>query len=439
MGLISFFRRLFSKDIVFRGDKRSHLVYVYNARGGRVWFEKNISVPKDFEFYFAKNGTVLDGFIVGEHEITPMYVSKTIKYLKLNKKRKKDKELDFFVADGYFISLLQAEPKSWKMFAKAELYDQKYGLYKVMLEGEYIAQITGAKQFLKRLLTVYDFLKQGEAESILEGFISESIYKILMKENPSFELLKNTETLTDMLFEKLAQNFERSGVEILGFSIKKVTFSKNLQQKLKQERQQEEKEKFLQQKIKQLEEIIPQSEELLHIPVKQNLQDDVEDSPRSLSVLHKEKLVEENAISNTQISSEVLKKIDNNNFFSTPVNGSDNLTKQKVENLKNKFAFQKFAQHEDAQSVSSTESNLQDKNASVQPEIVLVKGQSLKEHVIKTQVSSVQKQQKQATSLSDLGQDEKQVDLKVKELKCKVCGEVNFKADTNCVLCGEKL
>lgn len=401
MGIISFFKRLFSKDIVFKGDGKSHLVYVYKAKKGRIWFDKSISVPENMEFYFAKNGAVLDGFIKGEHDISPMYLSKTIKALKLNKKTKKGKDLDYFVADGYYISFLQTDAKNWKLFAKAEFFDEKFGYFKAMLEGKYIAKVTNAKQFLKRLLTVYDYLKQGEAEDILEGFISETVFKAIMKKNANFEFLQDKEKVTDFLFEKITKSFEKSGIDILGFSVEKITFSKNLQKTMKRLENQENVQEKLQEKMEKLEEGL--QEELL-------LQE------QKLSLIEKEE--------------EILKQEKGKLFI------EDKTSKQDLPIIKKELVAKQSIFADEAEILSQEHVEIAPKMSKQEIREKLLLGDETNFHFEESYTNKIDK--KLESAYTNLKVEKPNIPSVV-YVKCAICGENNTKENKNCVLCGEKL
>ncbi len=229
MCIISFFKRRFSKNLLPSSDLKKHLVYVSKSKKDKVWFDKKIVVPEDFMLYFGYKGKVLDEFPTGTHQAQHIYLSKTIRALKLNKKsKKKGGSPKWFCADAYYVNLMQFPAKKWSLFARAELFDEKLGYFKAMLSGEYIFKVERPKLFLNWLLSLYDYLMQYEAFELLDGRISEFVFNLLMKQDFNFKQINDKEMLTDLLFEKVNINLKKIGVELLGFSVNEVKVAKRV-------------------------------------------------------------------------------------------------------------------------------------------------------------------------------------------------------------------
>lgn len=224
MGIISYFKTKFGKNIQPKGDISSHLVFVYKPRKGKIWLSTKLSVPQNFAFVLGKGGKVLDCFPSGEHELKAIYLPKSVKKFNLQKTKKDGSLPDSFVADAYFVNLNLFEYETFKT-PKIDFFDSKYGYFKAGYHGAFAYQITNAEQFMKALLSVYDYIKQNEAVDILRGLICESVMEQLQKANMNFELCSNREYLTDFLFESLADKLKTIGVDLMGFMIEKIKFS----------------------------------------------------------------------------------------------------------------------------------------------------------------------------------------------------------------------
>jgi hypothetical protein len=234
MGIISFFKRRFSKQLLPASDIKKHLVFVSKSKKEKIWFDKKLVVPEGFMLYFALKGKVLDEFPPGQHETKHIYLNKTIRALGLNKTSKKAQIPKWFYADVYYVNLKQFPVRKWELYTKVELFDSQLGYFKAMIGGEYIFKVENPKLFLDFLLNIYDYLMPHEANDLLDGRISEFVFKLLMKRDFDYKKINNTDFLTDFLFEKLEVNLKKIGVELLGFSVNSVKVSKKVAKRAKE-------------------------------------------------------------------------------------------------------------------------------------------------------------------------------------------------------------
>lgn len=235
MGLITYFKRKFAKDIVVNGDITHHLIFVYKLKKGRIWLASNIEVPENFAFAICSAGKIYDTFPAGYHSLTGINLPKCVKKFNLTRQLKDGSIPDSFVADAYFINMNLFEYVAWKAYRKPELYDEKYGYFNFMLSGGFAFKIINANKFLQTVLKVYDYLRQGEAQDILSGLVSEYIVGEIEKNSYDYALVSDKEALTDRLFENMHKKFMKMGVEILGLSVEKTKFSKKLKDKIQKE------------------------------------------------------------------------------------------------------------------------------------------------------------------------------------------------------------
>ena len=232
MGLFSYLRRKFSKNIELGGDISDHLVFVYKLKKGKIWLGTNIIVPKEFAFVVGKDGKVLDVIPEGKHQLIGVNLPKAVKRFSLSKQLKDGSFPTHFQADAYFVNLKLFEYATWKAYRKIELFDEKYGYFNIGVSGAFAYQVVAPEIFLKNLFKVYDYLRQNEAEEILNGFVSEFVIEQIEKAKFDYESVKNLEKLTDSLFEVMSHKFTQFGVEIVGFQVEKVKFSKSFEKRV---------------------------------------------------------------------------------------------------------------------------------------------------------------------------------------------------------------
>ena len=234
MGLISFFKNRLKKEISIDFDISSFLVYVYKLRKGRVKVASKIKVQDGFDFVLAKSGKVLDIFSSGEHEALLVKIPKSVKKFKLDKEDRYGKLPKYFRADAYFVNKNLINYFPWKSYRKIHVFDKAFGDITFSMSGIVAFKVADTEKFMSSLLGVYDYLKNKEAESIVEGFISDFLVSYCEKQNYSYSLLFNKNALTDVIYEKLCEKMKSYGIEIMGFLIEEISLPKHLVKKVEQ-------------------------------------------------------------------------------------------------------------------------------------------------------------------------------------------------------------
>lgn len=243
MGLIKTIKRWFKKDISIDFDISSFLVFVYKLKNQCIKLQTKITIPENFDFIIGKNGKVLDLLSSGENVLSLTNLPVSVKKFKLDKVDKYGKLPNKFEANAYFLNLKVFEYVKWNGYRKARVFDKDYGPIRFSLSGAYAFKISNSSVFMSNLLKIYDYLKNKEAEKILEGFISELVIYEIEKQNYGLEILKNKDALTDLLFEPVCQKMNTYGVEVLGFIIEKITIKhKNLNKRCSRNNNLEKKE-----------------------------------------------------------------------------------------------------------------------------------------------------------------------------------------------------
>lgn len=233
MGIFSRFKNIFKKDIILDCDISSHLIYVYKLRKGQIRLNRKVIVPNNFDFVIAKKGKVFDILKSGEHELSLSTLPKSVKKFGLDKADSDGKLPKTFEANAYFVNLKLFEYSKWESYRKITLTDKCLGNYSIRLEGGFAFKVADSFRFVNSLLKIYDYLKNDEAESILESFLSEFVVDEIEKNNYKIEQVSNLDVLTDLVYEKLCERMVAFGIEIQGFLIEKMGMTKNLKNYLK--------------------------------------------------------------------------------------------------------------------------------------------------------------------------------------------------------------
>lgn len=234
MGRFFKFKNIFKKDIVLNFDISSNLIFVYKLKNGQVRLNHKVIVPNNFDFVIAKKGKVFDILKSGEHELSLSTLPKCVKSFKLDKPGGDGKLPKTFETNVYFVNLKLFEYNKWECYRKISLNDKCLGNYSIWIEGGFAFSVANSFRFVNSLLKIYDYLKNKEAESILESFLSEFVVDEIEKNNYKIEQVSNLDVLTDLVYEKLCERMVAFGIEIQGFIIEKIKMSKKVRNFIKE-------------------------------------------------------------------------------------------------------------------------------------------------------------------------------------------------------------
>lgn len=233
MRLFSRFKNIFKKNIILNSDVSSNLIFVYKLKNGQIRLNSKVIVPSGFDFVIAKSGKVFDILKSGEHELSLSTLPKCVKKFKLDRAGSDGKLPKTFEANAYFVNLKLFEYNKWISYRKINLSDKCLGNYSIWLEGGFAFRVVDSFRFVNSLLKIYDYLKNKEAEIILENFLSEFVVDEIEKNNFKLEQIANLNDLTDLVYEKLCDRMYAFGIEIQGFIIEKIKLPKKAKTYLK--------------------------------------------------------------------------------------------------------------------------------------------------------------------------------------------------------------
>lgn len=267
MGILSKLKQIFSNDITFDTSSATGVVTPVKVKGGKIKLDSKVVVPEGFGFALGHNGKVLDCFSTGEYFLSVSTLPVCCKKLKIHKIDKNGKMKKSFKAETYFVKTSPFE-FSFSSLEKAELGQQKTGIFKVGLSCKLSLCVMNLSTFMSSLLDEYSYLKNGEAEKLLRIFTSEYVVHILNKYNFSlFEFVNINSEIESTLKSELGQKFEKIGLKLLDINEihydlprkSQKDYEKNLKEKCSQQ------ENCLQQKTEQEEEI-EKSNETKYVP-----------------------------------------------------------------------------------------------------------------------------------------------------------------------------
>lgn len=223
------FKKLFKKEIRLDNKFSGELVYpaLYSKK---LKVGSTLYVPEGYAFVLASRGKVLDTYSSGEVELNLINMPVATKKLKLSKPDKSGKFKKKIDIDGYYVNLSEFV-FPWKTYRKMVFKDKSYGYFKAKSNGEIVLQINNPTDFIKTLLTEYDYLKKGEAKKLLNNFISEFLTDKIEKKNYElYKVIKNCHSIENEIKELFTKKFNSYGVQINSFYIREFVVPKKYSQ-----------------------------------------------------------------------------------------------------------------------------------------------------------------------------------------------------------------
>ena len=235
MGLISFFKKLFSKKVIQMPTKKDILVQPQSTGYTVIEIGQKILVEPGWNAVIVAKDTVLDVFTEGTHEISLAYIPKATKALGLDKGkiRKNGATAEVvlpknFKCDLYFVRTDYVQDRKWQsgMIKVREKGKKKFSYSAV---GTYSFQVQEVDKFLKLFLIEWAKIKAGKAIKKLDILVSELITDILWSKK-----FKSTQALTEYEFGNLIlkpivfKNFKKYGVAISDIKLENIVYPTNI-------------------------------------------------------------------------------------------------------------------------------------------------------------------------------------------------------------------
>ena len=235
MGLIKFFKKLFSKKVIQIPTKKQDILIQPQSSGfTTIELGQKILVEPGWNAVIVAKDTVLDVFAEGTHEISLAYIPKTTKALGLDKGKVKKSggtaEVVLptkFKCDLYFVRMDYIEDRKWQSgFIKVREKGKKKFSYRAV--GTYSFQVQEPAKFVGLFLIEWAKIKAGQAIKKLDILVSEQITDILWSKK-----FKGVDSLTDYEFGNLIlkpsvfKNFKKYGVAVSNIKVDSVVYPKD--------------------------------------------------------------------------------------------------------------------------------------------------------------------------------------------------------------------
>lgn len=166
-------------DIELKQDIAGYLVFPFQLKGDLVLLNHKAIVPQNCLLAFATRGRVLDYLGTGEHVVHPVVLPNCNKKHKLQKTDKSGALPVGFLGYVYYINLNQVNNLTFGTYKKLRFSNKTDGKFWAKMQFAVDLKIVDADKFMKALLHQLAYLRAGECEEIVEGWISEFVTNAL--------------------------------------------------------------------------------------------------------------------------------------------------------------------------------------------------------------------------------------------------------------------
>lgn len=186
-------------------------------------------VPNGYVFVIGKKGKVCDKFEEGEYYLNYHNLPLMCRKFSLDRQTKKDPTYKM-PADFYYISKAIYGGK-FETYRKVEMGTKAYGFFSAKVYGVFSYRVSNVNEYLQSLLNEYDYIKTGEAETILESWVNEVVVNEMESQNFIIkDVIENNPIIAQALKIKVSKLFSVAGLELLDLKITKYKLPKEYQE-----------------------------------------------------------------------------------------------------------------------------------------------------------------------------------------------------------------
>lgn len=377
------------------------LVTNYLGANSKIKNNSKVTVPEGYFCVLGRRGKVADKFDTGEHFLNYANLPYMCRRFGIDK-LKDGKQAEKFPCNIYFVSK-ELQPGKFKTYRKVEMGTRAYGIYKAHVYGMYSYKVTNPQELLQSLLNEYDYIKTGEAESLIEAWVNDLVVSCLEKNNFVItDVVNNNPIIAESLKKSISKLFDTAGLELCDLKIYKYKLPKQYQA---------QSDEILAKQLGQ--EKVVNEENIINNQQKEETQKIFDENTQNIQTNQ-----QENEITKEQSTEDIASRLNKNN--STQENSIKN---NKVENI---GSIDENVQREYNQHVNQSDyvpfGNFVINIGSIE----------------NLQNDDIQKAQKQKPKFVDLNLDNLYADKRLNTKRCLNCGAENNKNSDRCVLCGEK-
>lgn len=416
-------------DINPKEGELQYLVTNYLGHNATLKINGKLNVPNGYEFVIGKRGKVLDKFTEGEHFFSYANLPYSCRKYGIDK-IENGKQKDSFTCECYFVDKGLRAGK-FKTYRKVEMGTRAYGLFKASVYGMYTYKVVNTHEFMQSLLNEFDYIKTGEAEDIVAGWVDDLVVSVLERNNFMLtDVVANSPIIAEKLKIAIGKLFTVAGLEIVDVEIYKYKLPKEYQ---------EESDKNIanQQAIKQGR--INEAEQANTNSSSTNQEDGDKTEQGKELLNNKSEEENQNALSEQSFADELKAFQDEN--LSMIYTKEELQERERLQKLQNETKEEPKTNQEfqDDKQISQDANNQENLQESYVPfgNFVISKENNFDTEEIKNRVKNEENKPKERTFV-DLNLDKLYDNEKPKTKRCLRCGGENDINADHCILCGEQ-
>lgn len=206
-------------------DIRPWLVFKYPGEGFRTGSQ--LIVGTNQEVLFAKGGTILDRLGSGTHTLE----TANLPFLRRLVNAPFDGETPF-PAEAYFVNRIGRVEVKWGTTDPIQLQDPRYGiLLRVRSFGQFSVRIRDSQHFVTQLIGAMPGGQLSDPQLIVRHFRSRVLMKlkdtvadrVVNQKVSPLEITASLEATAERTAERLRQDFERYGLDLIDFNIESLS------------------------------------------------------------------------------------------------------------------------------------------------------------------------------------------------------------------------
>ena len=232
MGLFSYFKKMFNKNIENDEEYDGELVHLYSKNQTYFNIGYNIVVRPGFNAVFVVRDRVTDVLPSGKYRLSLEGLPITFHKLKLDRIGKK-KAPTKFKADLYFVN---TNPFKDIQFNGSKPYLNKtkeYGRVVAYSEGSLTLQVQEAGDFVSYLLVDRPFVTNKISLGICKDFVGNAVNKMLEKSNMTIkDIFKSPATAANYVNENINNELKDYGISVSEVQLKSFDIKNKVQQKI---------------------------------------------------------------------------------------------------------------------------------------------------------------------------------------------------------------
>lgn len=230
MGLFNTLRSEFIDIIEWPDMDPGILVHRFERHDNEIKMNAKLVVRPGQRAVFVNEGQIADAFEPGTYTLTTQNVPilATLKGWKYGFDSP-------FKAEVYFINTTEQLDRKWGTPNPVMLRDADFGIVRLRARGNYSYKIGITEEMISRFVGARsDFDCESIEDQIRVKVISSFSDCIGEHKIPALDLAAKYDEIGDFMIEKLKENFERLGLELLSFALENISLPEEVQKAMDQ-------------------------------------------------------------------------------------------------------------------------------------------------------------------------------------------------------------